>query len=208
MNTCSRSVHSLRILLAMLGVVLGPALVRGSPSVSDSAVVAPTGATAVDAPAAPTYSRSSVPPVVALGIGLAATGVPTLLAYGLTEKDTQAENIALVVGITAGVVAGPAVGLWSGGRGDLARTGLLRRSVVGAVGLGAVALAGAISNDSTQDGTSSVALVLLGAASAVMVTVSVFHDLAITPSATAQGRRVSAGLVVRPDGVVALNVRF
>jgi hypothetical protein len=41
-----------------------------------------------------------------------------------------------------------------------------------------------------------------------MVTVSVLHDLAITPSATSQGKRLSAGLGIRPDGVVTLNVRF
>jgi len=143
----------------------------------------------------------------ALGIGLAATAVPTLLAYGLTGKDTQAEDIALAVGVTAGIVVGPAVGLWSGGRGDLADRGLVGRAAVGALGLGAIGLASATWND-TQDATSGVALVMLGVVSAGMVTWSVIHDLAITPSATAQGRRLSAGLGIRPDGVVALNVRF
>lgn len=122
MNTCSRSVRSLRMLLAMLGVVMGPAFVRGSPSATDSVVVAPAGANPVDAHAAPTSSHGSVSPAGALGIGLAATAAPTLLAYGLTGKDTQAEDI--------------------------------------------------------------------------------------TPSATAQGRRLSAGLGIRPDRVVTLNVRF
>ena len=207
MNTCSLSSRSLRIMLAMLGVVLGPALVRGSPaaSASDSAVVAPAGA--ADAPAAPTYKKSSVSPLGALGIGLAATAGPTFLAYGLTEKDTDAENIALLVGVTAGVVVGPAVGLWSGGRGDLAEKGLIGRALVGALGLGAIALASATWND-TQDATSGVALVMLGVVSAGMVTGSVLHDLAITPSATAQGRRMSARLGIRPDGMVAVNLRF
>jgi hypothetical protein len=196
------------MLLAMLGVVLGPALVRGSPAATDSAVVAPAGVTPVDAPAAPTHSRRSVSPAAALGIGLAATAVPTMLAYGLTGKDTQAEDIALVVGVTAGIVAGPAIGLWSGGRGDLARTGLFARAVVGAMGLGAAGLASAAWDNGDQTGAASVALGLLSVVSVGMVTVSVLHDLAITPSATSQGKRLSAGLGIRPDGVVTLNVRF
>jgi hypothetical protein len=35
-----------------------------------------------------------------------------------------------------------------------------------------------------------------------------FHDIAITPSATAQGRPLSVELGIRSDRLVALNVRF
>lgn len=174
----------------------------------DSAAAAPAGSAAVDAPSAPKASRRAVAPAAALGIGLAATAVPTLLAYGLTSKDSKAEDVALFVGVATGVVAGPALGLWSGGRGDLAKRGLIVRSIGTAICLGAMGVADATWNDGAQAPTATAALAVLGTVSGLATTVFVIHDLVITPSATAQGRPVSASFGFRPDGLVTLNVRF
>src|SRR6185369_4232916 len=117
------------MLATSTGAVRAAAAEPAGSAAPDSAAAAPAGSAAVDAPSAPKASRSALSPAAALGIGLAATAVPTLLAYGLTSKDSQAEDVALFVGVTTGVVAGPALGLWSGGRGDLAKRGLIQRCV-------------------------------------------------------------------------------
>ncbi len=51
-------------------------------------------------------------------------------------------------------------------------------------------------------------LLILGAAGGLITTASVIHDLAITPSATARGRTAGAELGIRPDGLIAVRVRF
>jgi len=184
------------------------AAVPAGSAVPDSAAAAPAGSAAVHAPSAPKASRRAVAPAAALGIGLAATAAPTLLAYGLTSKDTKTEDVALFVGVATGVVAGPALGLWSGGRGDLAKRGLVVRSIGTAICLGAMGIASATWNDGTQAPVATATLAILGALGGLAATVFVFHDLAITPSATAQGMPLSARLGLRPDGLVTLNVRF
>jgi hypothetical protein len=146
--------------------------------------------------------------MAALGVGLAATAVPTMLAYALTAKESRAEDVGLFVGVATGVIAGPAVGLWSGGRGDLAKPGLIVRSVGTAIGLGAMGLASATWGNGTQAPAATATLAILGVAGGLMAAGSLFHDLAITPSATAEGTRSSVGLVIRSDGLLALSVRF
>jgi hypothetical protein len=146
--------------------------------------------------------------MAALGVGLAATAAPTVLAYALTSKDSRAEDVGLFVGVATGVMAGPAVGLWSGGRGDLAKQGLIIRSVGTAASLGAMGVASATWENGTQAPALTITLAILGVAGGLMAAGSVFHDLAITPSATAQRRRLRAGLGVRSDGLLVLSVRF
>jgi hypothetical protein len=146
--------------------------------------------------------------MAALGVGLAATAVPTLLVYALTSKDSRAEDVGLFVGVATGVIAGPAVGLWSGGRGDLAKHGLIIRSVGTAIGLGAMGVASATWENGTQAPAATATLAILGVAGGLMAAASLFHDLAITPSATAQGKPARVGLGIRSDGSLAVRVQF
>lgn len=208
MSTCSESLRSVCTLMAVLGVALCPALVRASPSAPDPAAAAPAGSAAVDAPSVPVHSRSPLSPMAALGVGLAATAVPTVLVYALTSKDSRAEDVGLFVGVATGVMAGPAVGLWSGGRGDLAKHGLIIRSVGTAIGLGAMGVASATWDNGTQAPALTATLAILGVVGGATAAASVFHDLAITPSATAQRRPLSVGMGVRSDGLLVLSVRF
>ena len=209
MNTCSGPLRSVQTLIAVFVVTLCPILARASMLSPDSAEVTPAGPAAVDAVSAPTPSRNALSPGAALGVGLAGTAVPLMLAYGLTTKDSRAEDIALFAGVTAGIVAGPALGLWSGGRGDLAKKGLIRRSIGAAICLGSFGAASAIFQDSGDSVTdASVLFGILGTAGGLLASFSALHDLAITPSATSQGRRMSGELGLRPDGKVALSVRF
>ena len=203
MNRCSEFHQSVRTLMAVLGVALCPGLVRASPSAPDPA--APAGSAAVDGHR---QSRSSLSPMAALGVGLAATVGPTVLVYALTSKDSRAEDVGLFVGVASGVIAGPAVGLWSGGCGDLAKSGLIMRSVGAAMGLGALGVATGTWENGSQAPALTATLAILGVAGGLMAGASVFHDLAITPSATAEARRSRAGLVIRSDGMLALKVRF
>ena len=209
MNSCSGPVWLVRTLIAVLGVALCPILVRASALSPDSANATPAGPAAVEAASAPTPSRSALSPSAALGVGLAATAMPLMLAYGLTTKDSKAEDVALFAGVTAGIVAGPALGLWSGGRGDLAKKGLITRSIGAAICLGSFGAASAIFQDNSDSVTdASVLFGILGTAGGLLASFSALHDLAITPSATSQGRRMSGELGLRPDGKVALSVRF
>jgi len=208
-NSCSECLRLVRALLAVLGVALCPILARASTLSPDSAAAAPLGPAAVAAPSAPTRSRNSLSPAAALGVGLAATAVPTMLAYGLTTRDSRAEDIALFAGVTTGIVAGPALGLWSGGRGDLAKKGLIRRSIGAAICLGSFGAASAIFQGSSDQVTdASVLFGIVGAAGGLLAGMSALHDLAITPSATSKGSRMSGQVGFRPDGRLALSIRF
>jgi hypothetical protein len=147
--------------------------------------------------------------MAALGVGLAATAVPTLLVYALTSKDSRAEDVGLYVGVVTGILVGPAVGLWSGGRGDLAKRGLIIRAIGGAaVGAGALGVAGAMAEGGSQSQAITASLVVLGLVGGALTTVSLFHDLAITPSATSQGRPPRVGLGIGSNGSLAVRVQF
>lgn len=151
-------------------------------------------------------SRGHLSPMAALGVGLAATAVPTMLAYAMTSKDSRAEDVSLFVGVATGVIAGPAVGLWSGGSGDEAAPGLLVRSVGTAICLGG--MGGASATWENGDQGIAVLMGIVGVSGGLIAVGSVFHDLAITPSATSQARRSRVGLVIRSDGMLALNIKF
>ena len=69
-------------------------------------------------------------------------------------------------------------------------------------------MASATWDDGTQAPGLTATLAILGAVRGLMTTMSWFHDVAITPSATAQGRPVSAELGLRSDGLLAVRVRF
>jgi hypothetical protein len=144
-----------------------------------------------------------------LGVGLAATVTPTLLAYGLTEKDSKAEDIAIYVGIFTSAIAGPAVGLWSGGRGDLAKQGLIARGI-GCAFVGAGFAGGAMVAEGTGTAvqTTGVLMIILGVGGAILTTGSVLHDLAITPWASGHDEPVSVAVGIRPDGMLAVRVKF
>lgn len=146
--------------------------------------------------------------MAAPGVGLAATALSTALVYALTAKDSRAEDVGLFVGVATGVIAGPAVGLRSGGRGDLARHGLIKRSGGTAVCLGAMGVASGTWDNGNQSPALTVTLAIVGVAGVLVAAGTVFRDLAITPLATAQARRMSMGLGIRSDGLLALSIRF
>jgi hypothetical protein len=144
-------------------------------------------------------ARRSLSPGAALGVGRGCSVAPIAIAVRLEPQLTDWE-LAWVA--AASVTVGPSVGLWSGGRGDLARRWLMLRGIC----IGGIALWAAfaeVTNANTTDG-----LMMLGRASMLVTTASWVYDLAITPLATARGPAPRAELGVRHDGRVALSVRF
>jgi hypothetical protein len=197
----------------------------GAPSITPSARRSATAVVRPDAAVVPRHDSSAVArrlaiapqrgyaplsPGEAFAVGLAATAGPALVALAVDPPGRNSDfapEAALTVGIGAGILAGPAIGLWSGGRGDLAKRGLIVRGVgVIAVGAGALGLLSAIDGD-TSTGAVNV-LAIVGVAGLAVTTVSSLYDLAITPSAIAKRPPLHAQLGVRPDGVVAVRVRF
>jgi hypothetical protein len=144
-------------------------------------------------------ARRPLSPGAALGVGLGCSIAPIIIARRLDPHMTDWE-LAWVA--AACVTVGPSAGLWSGGRGDLARRGLILRGIcIGGIALGAVF-------EETTNATTTDGLLMLGRASLLVATVSWVYDLAITPSAAARGPAPRAELGVRPDGWAALSVRF
>jgi len=157
-------------------------------------------------------TRTSLSPGAALGVGIGCSVAPVVIAALLDppgSHSTFAWEAALTMGAAVGIVVGPSVGLRSGGRDDLARRGLILRGICAAtVAAGAVAVGVAMGSEAGGVQPPTTALAILGTVGGLVCVASWFSDLAITPSATAQGRPHRAQLGVRPDGRVALSVGF
>lgn len=195
--------RNMRLSLLLPVLLLAPASALATPSVVDSLPRAAYGAQG--------FGRYS--PGGALAIGVLATLTPTVLAAMGSSRSLDEDfgwELPLLIGGTAGVWVGPAVGLASGGRRDLAGRGLLVRTgglLVAAGGLfGAAAIA---SGDGEEVSPGAKALFGVGLAGAAVTAVSAIYDLGATPSAVARGRqRPHAALAVRPDGALAIQVKF
>jgi hypothetical protein len=178
----------------------------------DSMAVAPR-----DSMSAPLAADTSEPvrlhahhtPGEALAIGVATSVAPAVLAVALNPPGSDSDfawEASLAIGGVVGMTAGPAVGLWSGGRGDLAARGLqVRVLCLLAAGTGLLAVAAAFESDG---GSGSAVVMLFGLAGAAVGTISFVHDLAITPSATARGRTPIASLGIDAKGRLVLSARF
>lgn len=190
--------------LAACAAPLQPAI-AGSRITEPAEVAAPAPPDTFTPPVA--MSRpASFRPGEALAIGLLATAAPMALASGGGRGRGGDRTGAVVLCATAGAVVGPAIGLAAGGRGDLAARGVAIRVVsLGAAAIGVLGVAASMSGSSSQEaGVGALGLMAVGGAVAGL---SAVYDLAITPSAVAQGRP-HAALGVRPDGKVAVSVTF
>jgi hypothetical protein len=144
----------------------------------------------------------------ALTVGIAATLAPVALAAAIAGPATDwGEGWWTTLGLVAptAFLIGPAVGLWSGGRSDLGVKGLEARSGAEGVMAGGCAVGMMMYALDRSVGT---AWLVAGGAGAAWTLVSCVHDLAITPSAVAQVRGPTTSLDLRPDGRLALTVRF
>jgi hypothetical protein len=213
MNTPISRLRSALALLVCAGCGFAPATAAASEAAADSTtLVASMTPIAIERSHAQASGFGSYSGSKALGVGLLGTLGPAALAATLNRPGSNSEfawEASLALGITTGVLVGPAIGLASGGRGDLAGRGLLVRGLgLAAVGAGVLGIVSAFDESSNTDAASTTGLVLAGCAGAVLVTVSSIYDLAITPSAVERGRAPRAELGVRPDGKVAVSVRF
>jgi len=145
----------------------------------------------------------------ALTIGVAATVLPIGLGLILDppQADGQGGDAGVALGATIGLLVGPAVGLASGGRGDLAKRGVIIRSVCcGLLVLGGVAAISMLSEDQATPGATGIlALGLVGGGVGVA---SSIYDLVITRKAVDEGRRVSFRPLVTPSGMVGVRATF
>jgi hypothetical protein len=178
----------------------------GSVAPGDSSGMAPLP------PATP--GRRPLSPGAATFAGLGATIAPMAVATALVAGSLQftgevppASSLTAGALVLTGFVAGPAVGLWSGGRGDLARSGLIVRGVSGlAVGLGVIALGRSWESTPTPGESASM---MLGGAGALVLAGSFAWDMLRTPFVTGSAKappRVAFGVL--PDGKAAVRVRF
>lgn len=138
----------------------------------------------------------------ALLVGVVGTAVPIVL--GTLPRDdyyrSEQDLASVALGIAVGVTFGPAAGLASGGRSDLAMNGMLIRGAAFGLSTGAVFAA--------AGGAEAGAVTVLSAALCV-AGLSAVHDLLVTPEAVTAGRpRPRAALGVRPDGMLAVQVKF
>jgi hypothetical protein len=204
--------RSMLLFAACLLAGFSPLSARGSETAGsdDSSVVAPA-AFPSETQRREQTGRGGFSPGEALGIGLLATAGPTLIALGTTNTPEQrysSRPMTVFLATTAGIVVGPSIGLASGGRGDLAGRGIALRAVgLGVFTLSMVGAATSAWSASSNEGNVA-GLLALGAVSGALTVVSALHDLVITPSAVARGRGPRASLGVRPDGMVAVSVRF
>ena len=150
---------------------------------------------------------------MSLAVGLATTLGPTAIALLVNPPGSDNEwpwESTLAAGLAVGLVVGPAIGLAGGGRGDLARRGLLIRGLGFGVALvGAYAVARSFDSSSDGGGAGGLVLGIAGLVGAAVCVVSAARDLAITPSAVERGRGgVSVRPVVDERGRLAIRATF
>ena len=147
----------------------------------------------------------------ALAVGIATTLAPAGLALLVNPPGSNSDVAwegTLTLGIALGVFAGPAIGLASGNRGDLATRGLTVRGIAYSTTLiGLLAVASAFESNSNTDGYVGAYLGLAGATVGVL---SCIHDLSITPSAVGPAKPASASVrpIVDEKGRLALRATF
>lgn len=149
-------------------------------------------------------------PGVALGVGLGTTLAPLALATIVSPIGGDSDfawEAALAVSATAGLIVGPAVGLASGGRADLAARGAVIRGL-GLLGAGVGLLGFGLAMSESDSGPRAGTMMTIGALGALTIGVSALHDLAITPSAVEARGRPRAALLVRPGGALGVAVVF
>jgi len=159
-------------------------------------------------PAAPmTIEKRGLSPGQAQAIGLAATLVPVgIAALQASKQATYDQSPVLILGAGAGILVGPAIGLYAGGRPDRATRGLILRGIgAGLVGAGILAFAASFENGA---GAGSQAVMALGVAGLGVVAVSGVYDLVTTPDAVRNRRGHRASFGLRPDGVLTLTTHF
>lgn len=147
----------------------------------------------------------------AFAIGLASTLGPPAVALLANPPSGGSEHgweTSLTLGSMIGVLAGPAIGLAAGGRGDLATRGLKARGISYAVMLAGVAAVGAASYDTSPGAVGSAAIVLAVFGGAGVSLISCFYDLSITPSAVGPAKSFSVRPVVDTQGRIALQASF
>ena len=146
----------------------------------------------------------------ALAVGLGLTLAPPAIALLTNPPGSDSEfawEASLTIGAALGIYAGPAVGLSSGGRGDMAAHGIKLRSIgYGAMLIGLIGVGSAYDNGSGGVGT--VIVGSIGLAGAVLAVGSCIYDLSVTPSAVGPARRVSVRPMVDAEGRLGLRATF
>lgn len=194
-------------LIAALVAPAAWATARAAPF--DSAAAEPwAGRRAVE----PTADQGARSPGGALAIGIGTTLAPALLSLAVNPPGSDSDfawEASLGTAAGVGIVFGPAIGLWSGGRGDLAGRGLRTRALGGLVTLasGVIAL-GMILDDDERGAAPVIVMIAVASAGGAIVLGSSAHDLVRTPAAVRAGPPARVGLGVTRDGRVALTARF
>jgi hypothetical protein len=204
----SRVTMLVRLMAVVLCAPPAASAMESAPGPDSAVVIASAQPPAADGASTMPAPRAHRSGGAALAIGLGATVLPAVLGAILdpAQPDGQGGEVGLALGITAGVFLGPAVGLASGRRGDLAWRGVAIRGVGGALLLlGAAAAASTIDSEVTAGAN---ALMWLGVAGGGAVVISSIYDLVITPGAVDEGRRVSFRPLVTPNGMVGLRATF
>lgn len=183
-------------------VALTPCSAPAQSSAADSLAAPPAPVRA--APISGTYGHFS--PGAAFATGVLCTGGPLVVASLARPSGSGAQG-ALLAAAGLGVLVGPAIGLSSGGRADLAERGLLvRMAGTGAVAIGVLGFANLV--ESEQADPRSTGFLTLGLLGAVAATGSAVIDLLSTPVVVESGPpRPHAELLVAPDRA-GLAVRF
>ena len=196
------SLRSLLCLAAALTLTSSFAAAQVAPAPAESSTYAHGAFATVGAPEAAPARSSTTSPGAAMAIGLVSTAGP--IALGMIPRDEYYRNqpnlATTTIGVLVGVTFGPAIGLASGGRPDMALNGVLLRAAALTLSTGAVFSLGA----SGEGGALGLFVAGLSVAG-----LSAAHDLLVTPSAVADGPpRPRAALAVRPDGALAVQVKF